>query len=178
MGEQTMEERVAGLEARVETLESRLRAAAGKPMHHRDFSPLQREVVDAVVLDTGVAWNDLLSADRGPAPTAGARMLLYATLFHEAEMSAAQIGRMMGRTRAAVVHGIKVVEASWDAAVARDEARVEVPAADEGVAGDEAGVEAGEAAVSDPDAAVRAALSGMRAAIGLAAEAGHDAGIG
>ena len=95
----------ADLAARVAELErqvAKLIAGQRRPVHHLDFSPKQREAVNAVAETTGVPWNQLAAEDRGPQPTSDARAILYEVLANHADMSDAQIGRLIGRTYDAV----------------------------------------------------------------------------
>ena len=128
MSESSIEERVADLEGRIARLERERRP----PAHHRDMTPKQRRIVNAVSDAASVPVADLFAASRGPARTADARAVLYRELSTRLEMSAAQIGRFVGRTPRAVTQGlVRVRQLSVDSILDAVRAELDPPPEDE-----------------------------------------------
>lgn len=98
----------AALEARVAELErlvARLVAERRRPTHRNDLTEAQRAAIHAVSAHTGVAWSELLAQGRGPAATGKARLIMYEVLVQAADMTEAQVARLVGRGVDAVRKG-------------------------------------------------------------------------
>ena len=83
-------------------------------VHVNDWTEAQREIAQAVSRALQVPVAELLADGRGPAPTAEARLVFYGLLHDELGMSAAQVGRLTGRTRAAVSKGLQRLRCPHD----------------------------------------------------------------